>query len=143
MTHPGGSKTSVYVGMCADPLHAGHIHILLQAAALGTVTVGLLTDNAMRSYKGQPLIPFEHRLAVVSQLRGVHSVVPQETLDYSTNLKRLRPMIVVHGDDWKSGVQSDTRAKVVQCLEQWGGRLVEPAYTEGVCSSDIKARRQT
>ena len=42
---------SVYVGMVCDLLHEGHINILEIAHAKGDVTVGLLTDEAVESYK--------------------------------------------------------------------------------------------
>ena len=34
----------VYVGMSADLLHPGHINIIAEAAKLGDVTIGVLTD---------------------------------------------------------------------------------------------------
>ena len=47
----------VYVGMSADLVHPGHMNILKEAAKLGDVTVGLLTDKAIASYKRMPLCP--------------------------------------------------------------------------------------
>lgn len=126
------------MGMCADPLHTGHINILRCAASHGLVTVGLLTDDAMVSYKGKPMLPYEHRASVLGAIRYVHKVVPQHTLDYRPNLEELRPQVVIHGDDWKTGVQQKTRAQVLACIKQWDGQLVEPRYTAGVCSSDFK-----
>jgi phosphoenolpyruvate phosphomutase len=46
---------------------------------------------------------------------------------------------VVHGDDWHAGVQQQTRQQVVDMLAQWGGVLIEPAYTKGVSSTDMRA----
>lgn len=37
---------NVYVGVCADLLHHGHINIIKEASKLGEVIVGLLTDKA-------------------------------------------------------------------------------------------------
>jgi phosphoenolpyruvate phosphomutase len=128
---------TVYVGMSADLIHPGHINILRRAAELGEVTVGLLTDPAIASYKRLPHMTFEQRRAVVESLRGVRRVVAQETLDYAPNLQRLRPDFVVHGDDWRSGVQRRTRQRVIDALEQWGGRLVEVPYTEGISSTQL------
>ena len=97
---------SVYVGMSADVLHNGHINILKEASKLGEVTVGVLTDKAIASYKRLPYLTFEERKAVVSAIKGVSTVIAQETLDYRPNLEKLKPDFVVHGDDWKKGVQS-------------------------------------
>ena len=41
----------VYVGMSADLIHPGHLNVIKKAAELGEVTVGLLTDKAIVSYK--------------------------------------------------------------------------------------------
>lgn len=129
----------VYVGMSADLIHPGHINVLQQAAELGDVTVGLLTDEAIASYKRLPHMSFEQRRTVVENLRVVTRVVPQETLDYVPNLERLRPDIVVHGDDWRTGVQQRTRQRVIDALATWGGRLVEVPYTEGISSTQLNA----
>ena len=63
-----------------------------------------LRDKAIASYKRLPYITYEERKAVVEAMKGVSQVVPQETLDYRPNLEKYKPDIVVHGDDWKSGV---------------------------------------
>ena len=128
---------TVYVGMSADLVHPGHLNILSEAAKLGRVTVGLLTDQAIASYKRLPFMTFEERRMVVEALRGVEAVVPQETLDYTPNLTKLRPDFVVHGDDWQTGVQRRTRQSVIDTLAAWGGRLVEVPYTRGISSTRL------
>ena len=133
-------RKKVYVGMSADLLHNGHINILKKAASLGEVTVGLLTDAAIASYKRLPYIQYEQRKIVVSEIKGVCDVVPQNTLDYRINLKKIKPDFVVHGDDWKEGVQRETRQQVIDTLDEWGGELVELTYTEGISSTDIISR---
>src|SRR5690606_6332244 len=125
--------------MSADLIHPGHIHVREQAAKLGPVTVGLLTDRAIASYKRLPAMTYEQREVVVRSLKGVVEVVPQETLDYVPNLERLKPAYVVHGDDWRSGIQKQTRQRVIDALAQWGGQLVEVPYTEGISSTQLHA----
>ena len=125
----------VYVGMCADVVHPGHLNIINMAKELGRVVVGLLTDEAIASYKRRPFFSYEQRKTLVEHIKGVDEVVPQETLDYVDNLRELRPDFVVHGDDWKEGVQSETRQRVIDALAEWGGELVEPHYTDGVSST--------
>ncbi len=131
------SRPSVYVGMSADLVHPGHINIIDQAARLGDVTIGLLTDKAIASYKRLPHMSYEQRRRVVEHLKGVVRVVPQETLDYVPNLERLQPDYVVHGDDWRTGVQRHTRQRVIEALEGWGGQLVEVPYTQGISSTQL------
>ncbi len=130
---------SVYVGMSADLIHPGHINILERAGELGEVTVGLLTDGAIASYKRLPHMTYEQRKAVVESLRPVSRVVPQETLDYVPNLRELEPDYVVHGDDWRTGVQRETRQRVIDALREWGGELIEVPYTPGISSSQLNA----
>lgn len=127
----------VYVGMSADFLHHGHLNILRVARELGDVTVGLLTDKAIASYKRLPYLTWEERKTVVENIKGVTSVVPQETLDYRPNLRRLRPNFVVHGSDWKTGPQKEVRQGVIDLLAEWGGEVVEPEYTAGISSTKI------
>ncbi|WP_168452766.1 phosphoenolpyruvate mutase [Sphingopyxis microcysteis] len=124
-----------YVGMSADLIHPGHINIVNRAAELGDVIVGLLTDEAIATYKRVPFMSWDQRAAVIGALKGVVRVVPQHTLDYTDNLESNRPDYVIHGDDWKTGVQSQTRQKVIDTLAQWGGELVEVPYTEGISST--------
>ena len=127
----------VYVGMSADLLHPGHINIINEAAKLGDLTVGVLTDTAIASYKRLPFMTYEQRKKVVENIKGVSKVVPQETLDYRDNLNALKPDIVVHGDDWKEGVQLKTRQQVIDTLDKWGGELVEFSYTQGISSTQL------
>jgi phosphoenolpyruvate phosphomutase / 2-hydroxyethylphosphonate cytidylyltransferase len=127
----------VYVGMSADLIHPGHLNVLNAAAKLGQVHVGVLTDEAIASYKRLPYMTYEQRAEIVSNLKAVHDVIPQTTLDYTDNLKILRPNFVVHGDDWKDGVQQKTRQAVIDTISQWGGELIEVPYTEGVSSTAL------
>jgi phosphoenolpyruvate mutase len=128
----------VYVGMSADLIHPGHLNILRKASSLGDVTIGLLTDAAIASYKRVPYMSFEQRREVVESLKGVVRVVPQETLDYVPNLRALRPDFVVHGDDWREGIQRETRQRVIDTLREWGGEIVEVPYTAGISSTALQ-----
>ena len=127
----------VYVAMSADLIHPGHLNIIEEARKYGEVIIGLLTDKAIASYKRLPFLTFEQRKVIVENIKGVSKVVPQTTLDYVPNLRMLKPDYVVHGDDWKTGIQSETRQRVIQTLAEWGGQLVEPAYTAGISSTHL------
>lgn len=130
---------TAYVAMSADLIHPGHMNVIKIAAELGEVTVGLLTDEAIASYKRLPYMTYEQRKSVIEQIKGVARVVPQTTLDYVPNLRELRPDYVVHGDDWKTGVQAPVRQRVIATLAEWGGQLVEPEYTPGISSTKLNA----
>ncbi len=128
---------TVYVGLSADLIHPGHLNIINEARKHGRVVVGLLTDRAIASYKRLPFLSYEQRKIVVENIKGVDEVIPQETLDYVPNLRKVRPDIVVHGDDWRTGVQKETREQVIDTLREWGGQLIEPEYTAGISSTQL------
>ena len=130
-------EKKVYVGMSADLVHPGHLNIIKEARKLGRVIVGLLTDKAIGSYKRLPFMTFEQRKIVIENIKGVDETIPQETLDYVPNLRKLRPDFVVHGDDWKQGVQRQTREKIISVLREWGGQLIEIPYTKGISSTKL------
>ncbi len=133
-------KKTVYVGMSADMIHPGHLNIIKEACKLGTVTVGVLTDAAIASYKRLPYLNYEQRAEVVASIKGVERVVPQTTLDYVPNLRELKPDYVVHGDDWKEGVQQQTRQRIIEVMAEWGGKVVDIPYTKGFSSTAMNQR---
>lgn len=120
----------VYLSMSTDIIHSGHIRIIQNAAALGEVTVGVLTDEAICKYKRFPALPYDERAEIIRNIKGVSNIVKQEDLDYKENLMKLKPDIVVHGDDWKQGVQADVRSRVLEVLKTYGGELIEFPYTD-------------
>jgi phosphoenolpyruvate phosphomutase len=133
-------KSIVYVGLSADILHEGHVNILNTATKYGTVIVGLLTDQAIATYKPLPFLNYSQREMVLKNLKMVDQVIPQKTLDYTFNLQKIRPDYVVHGDDWRKGVQQKIREKVIKVLKKWGGKLIEPQYTKDISSTLIKKK---
>jgi phosphoenolpyruvate phosphomutase len=108
----------VYIGLAADILHEGHINILNIAKKYGTVIVGLLTDEAIVTYKSLPFLSYSQREVVLKNLKMVSQVIPQKTLDYSFNLEKIKPNYVVHGNDWRKGVQQKVREKVIKVLKK-------------------------
>lgn len=127
----------VYVAMSADIIHHGHLNVLEEARKLGDVIVGLHTDEVIAEYFRNPLLTYSEREKVVENIKGVSKVIPQDTLDQVKNLRELKPDYVVHGDDWKEGLQKNLRQRVIEVLKEWGGELVEVKYTEGVSISKL------
>jgi len=121
--------------MTGDIIHHGHINIITEARKYGEVIVGLLTDEAIASYKRIPLLNYEQRKKIVENIKGVSQVIPQRTLDYTENLEMIKPDYVIHGDDWREGIQKSIREKVIETLKKWNGELIEVEYTKGVSGS--------
>ena len=120
---------TIYVPMGADILHSGHLNIIKTAKKYGEVIVGLFTDAAIGEYKRLPLINYKQRLEIMKNIKGVDRIVKQDTWDYSKNLKKIKPDFLIHGDDWKVGIQKQTRLNVLKLLGKWGGKLIEVPYT--------------
>ena len=127
----------VYVAMAVDFIHPGHINIIDKAKEYGVVTVGVLTDEAIASYKRVPILNYEFRKRIINNIKGVDKVVEQSTTDYRPNLIKIKPDYVVHGDDWNKGVGSEIRKQVIDTLDEWGGKLIEVEYTKGMSSTDL------
>lgn len=133
-------EKKVYIGMSADIIHPGHLNIIKEGCKLGVVTVGVLTDEAIASYKRLPYLNYEQRRLIVESIKGVSKVIPQETLDYVPNLLVEKPDFVVHGDDWKEGIQKITRQRVIDTINQWGGKVIDVPYTQGISSTKLNER---
>jgi len=127
----------VYIAISADILHHGHINLIKKASEYGDLTVGVLTDEAIATYKRLPVLSYENRCEVIKNIVGVKEIIPQETLDYTENLNQLKPDYVFHGDDWKEGSQSLIRKNVIDTLKGWGGELIEIPYTKDVSIDQI------
>ena len=138
MKQESGLTKKVYVPMAADLLHEGHLNIINEAKKHGLVLIGLLTDKAISEYKDIPLLNYEQRKIVMESMKGVDQVIEQKTWDYEFILREIKPDFLVHGDDWKQGRQKETRQRVIDILDEWGGKLIEPEYTQGVSSTLIK-----
>jgi phosphoenolpyruvate phosphomutase len=123
--------------MCADLVHPGHLNIINEGRKYGEVVIGLLSDEGITGYKRLPFLSYEQRKIIVENIKGVKEVIKQEALDYVPNLIKIKPDYVVHGDDWSTGVQSETRKKVIKALQEWGGQLIEVPYTKGISSTQL------
>ncbi len=134
---------TVYMCFSTDIIHGGHIAIIRKAQRLGKLIVGILSDEAVASYKRLPLVPAAERKKLFSNIAGVYKVVDQETLSYAENLKKYKPTMVVHGDDWCSGFQKPIRDEVVSVLASYGGKLVEYPYSSDEKYKDIEARTRS
>ena len=134
-------KKTVYFAFSEDLLHEGHKKILKYASKFGDVTVGLLTDSAIIEYKNLPHLSYEQREELIKKISFIKRVVPQETLDYSKNINLLKPDFIVHGDDWRKGIQKTIREKVIKSLKKYKGRLIETKYVKNISLSKINEKK--
>ncbi len=128
----------VYTTGVFDILHRGHLNILTQAAALGELTVGIMTDQGVEDTKGaRPILTLEERDAQIRSLPFVAEVIHYTDTDQRPNYAALRPDIVVQGDDW---LFSADRSAALDFLRQNRIRLVLLPRTQGISTTEIRKR---
>lgn len=128
----------VYTTGVFDILHRGHLNILTQAAALGELTVGIMTDHGVEATKGsRPILSLEEREAQVRSLPFVANVLRYTDPDQRENYAAVRPDVVVQGDDW---LFSADRTAALAYLREHGIRLVLLPRTPGISTTEIRRR---
>jgi cytidyltransferase-like protein len=128
----------VYTTGVFDILHRGHLNILTQAAALGELTVGIMTDQGVEGTKGaRPILTLEEREAQIRSLPFVSQVIHYTDPDQRPNYAAVRPDIVVQGDDW---LFSADRTTALNYLRENGVRLVLLPRTQGISTTEIRKR---
>ena len=118
----------VYLAFSSDIFVGPYYKILKKASKLGSLTVGLLTDEAISKYRTIPHLTYEQRYNQIKKFKFIKKIIPQDDPDYSNNLTLLKPDYVVHGDDWIEGIQKKYRQKVIKILKKWKGKLIEYPY---------------
>ena len=131
---------TVYMCFSTDIIHGGHIAIMKKAQRLGKLMIGVLSDEAVASYKRMPLVPASERKVMFENIAGVCRVVYQNTLSYKENIEKYKPSIVVHGDDWVSGFQRPIRDELTSILATYGGKLIEYPYSSDPKYKEIDNR---
>lgn len=123
--------------MVADIMHPGLINIINEGAKYGDVIIGLFTDKAVAERKRLPFLTYDQRKAVVENIKGVAEVVPQDEWSYIPNLRKIKPDYIIHGDDWKTGMDMELREEVFKVMEELGGEVIEIPYTKGINSTGL------
>ena len=126
------NKPIVYMCFSTEIIHSGHIAIIKKAQELGNLVVGILSDEAVASYRHFPIVPCEERKALFENISGIYKVIEQKTWGYKDVLTELKPDYLVHGDDWKEGFQKPIRQEAIEILAKYGGKLVEFPYSKDI-----------
>ena len=131
----------VYIALSVDILHHGHINLINEAKKLGKLIIGLLTDKAISKNKRIPLLTYNQRKKIIESINGVSEVVPQYEWDYCNNIIKIKPDIMVHGDDWKIGkADQELRSKTIKTLKKINAKLIEIPHTKNISSSTMQER---
>ena len=127
--------TVVATGGCFDLLHAGHVHALRAARALGDcLIVCLNSDASVRRLKGpdRPLVEQADRAAVLAGLACVDAVAVFGEDDPRAILRELRPHVWAKGGDYAA-----TELPEAEVLAEWGARAVIVPYVAGRSTTGI------
>lgn len=133
------TPTVVYTAGVFDLLHRGHFNFLWRTKALGDIlVVGVVTDSGCEEYKGvRPAIHEQARKKAIERIPWIDVVEYQSGTDPSDNLRRFRPDIMTHADDW------DRLREGHETLEELGIEWVLLPYTDGVSSTQLREQRRT
>ena len=84
-----GNKTVVYTSGTFDMLHFNHLKMIEYARELGDILiVGVNTDELVASYKSQPIIPFEERIALMKAIKGPDIIITQHSLAHKDKVDK-------------------------------------------------------
>lgn len=132
----------IYTGGTFDTPHWGHVEFLKRCAELGSVTVSLNTDEFIAKYKGKaPVMTYEERSKVLRGYRYVDDVIPNYGgTDSRISIEIVKPDLIVIGSDWARRDYYAQMGFTQDWLDERGIGLCYVPYTQGISSTDIKAR---
>ena len=122
-----------------DMFHIGHLNILKRAKEqCDYLIVGVSTDELVENYKNKKtVIPFNDRLEIVSSIKYVDKVIPQESMNKLDAVVKNQIDVVFVGSDWKgtdAWNRYESEFKEVNCS------VVYLDYTEGISSTILRKK---
>ncbi|GAX59782.1 ADP-heptose synthase, bifunctional sugar kinase /adenylyltransferase [Candidatus Scalindua japonica] len=136
--HRGNNERIVFTNGCFDILHIGHIEYLKYSRQQGDILViGLNTDSSVREQKGdtRPFVSEDERARLISALEDINYVVLFDELTPEKLIRRIKPDILVKGEDWKEkGVVGR------EFVESYGGKVILAPFVKDSSTTDIVQR---
>jgi len=113
-----------------DPIHKGHVRMILAAAEHGSVVVVANSDDWLMRKKGYVFMPWEERAEIISAIKGVSEVVTVDDSDGTVceAIKRCRPDAFANGGDRKGENTPEVRTCAennVELLWNVGGEKIQ------------------
>ncbi len=98
-----GAYDTVCVSGGFDPIHKGHVRMILEAAQFGDVVIIANSDDWLIRKKGKFFMSWEERAEILSSIKGVVKVVPVDDTDGTVceALRRIKPTYFANGGDRK------------------------------------------
>lgn len=131
-----------YTAGVYDMFHIGHLNIIKKSKELcDYLIVGVSTDEVVKKNKNKcPIIPFEERFSIVSSIKYVDKVIPQENYDIDWKLKIVKEYginVMFVGSDWKG---TDKWLILEKKLKEIGCSVVYLPHTDGISSSLLREK---
>ena len=130
-------KSIVYTIVTGDLFHYGQLRLLQRANELGDFHIcGVLTDDAIKSYREGPIASLKERRSIISDLRCTDMVMVQNKLDPTENLKNIHEqfkdakIILVLGSNWKN-------IPGAKYINKIGGKIIQPPFYEKLSTANI------
>lgn len=122
-----------------DMFHIGHLNILRRAKEqCEYLIVGVTTDKLCADRKHKlPVIEEHDRMEIVEAIRYVDEVVPQETMDKLTAVKKHHVDAVFVGSDWKG---TPAWKEYEKSFREVGCTVVYLDHTDGISSTILRER---
>lgn len=123
-------------------LHIGHINIFKNAKKYCEyLLVAVSTDEVVEKNKNKkPVIPFNDRFEIVSSIKYVDEVVPQNSYDIQGKIEAVKKHnidVVFVGSDW----QNTEKWKILEKeLKKIGCDVVYLPHTDGISSTILREK---
>jgi len=97
-------KDTVMVSGGFDPVHIGHVQMIMEAATWGDVIVVINSDEWLMRKKGFVFMPWEERSSILYAMKGVVQVSEVDDRDNSVceAIRRILPTYFANGGDRKN-----------------------------------------
>ena len=130
----------VYSYYVLDLVHKGHLKMMENAKAIagrdGKLIVGILTDEAVMEKKTRPIISFDERFDLANAIKYVDLVVAQETYSPLSNVKKIKPDVLMESSSHTDEAIEDAR----EVMESIGGKVIVIPYYPSQSSTNIKKK---
>ena len=121
-----------------DLFHKGHLRLLVRAAELGELMVGVNSDRFVEDYKKLRCVQsFEARADMIRELPFVKHVFCNNDAG-RTLIESVKPDLLVVGSDWHQRNYLDQIGCGQDLLDAWGVGLVYLPRTAGVSSTQMR-----
>jgi len=95
---------SIMVSGGFDPIHIGHVRMIVDASSYGDVIVVANSDDWLMRKKGYVFMPWEERAEIIRAMKGVKDVVRVDDSDGTVcdAIKKMKPDFFANGGDRKT-----------------------------------------